>query len=115
MTSGDDLSEQTLSNISVEVRSAQKPFVLPLSRFVYEYKELPKSSSLAWLWITLAVVLVAAVGVVIYFKFVKARAASKAQHELDTLEKGEYTMIGNRSENITNNEDESASLRKKKE
>lgn len=112
---GDDLSEETLSKISVEVRSAQKPFNLALSRFVYEYKEMPKPSSLAWLWITLAVLLVTGIGAVVYFKFMKPRSASKAQHELDTFEKGEYTMIGNKSESITNPEDESATLRKKKE
>ena len=82
---------------------------------MYEYKEKPKSSSLAWLWITLSVALVAVIGAVFYLKFVKKGAVGKGQHELDTFDKGDYTVIGNKSESITNTEEESASLRKKKE
>jgi len=119
ITLGDDLSEEALSKITVEVRTAQKPIKMALSRFVYEYKEDLKqeSNSWRWIWVTLLILLILIVLVVLYLKVIRKRIQQKRPQELDTFDKGEYTMIGQRTESVIGvaQEQEDAGLKEKDE
>lgn len=111
-----------MEKIHVEVTGASGVFKVPLTSFVYKgdwrQEEVPKkadkSSGFGTVLLLLGLTVVAVVGYFFARKYYFLRGTAGA-HELDSLDKTEYTMVSNRGDKSRNSEaDEDDAILKKR-